>query len=582
MRVTHSQAAAAAELAKRRSDALGLFRLLPGKQEAVAHCKVRETLIRGGNRSGKSTLAAMRFAAIATDRPIYDSKGRPIEMRLPHQKGRPLTMWLVGYKNDHIGQTLHRLLFRPGLFKVIRDKNTNLWRAFRPWDADDKAREDQAKPSPPLIPPRFIKPGSWSWESKSERVFTKVEIIRPGTNEVIAEIYAFSSMGEVKAGDPVDEIWIDEAIKFPKHYEEWQARIIDRRGRITWSSWPRITNMALVKLTQRAREEERELAKTAPEEIGKRLTVREFVLTMSENPHLSEDAKADALQGWTEDERRARDQGEYLTDNLRMYPKFSRMVHTAVAVSDDDDDLVSEVLRENNGEPPDDWTRELILDPGTAFPAILLGAVPPPDPFGSYLVVYREINRPRYDADELAEIVLAETHGYHFERFIVDPHAARQKPMGFGGTVGGNYSRAFAARGLTCRQSGSQFTPGSDDVDARIRMVQAVMTIRRNGRPKLRVYVPGCPALCDQLENYLKAVDANEQPLEKPATGQRIDLAQCLEYWVSRDPQYVEPPVVSDMRSGPGWAAYQKFVAKRKRSEGESKSTVTCGPPSAA
>lgn len=566
--VTPSQALTAA--VRRQTDALELFRV-DSRQVTICKSKSRERLVRGGNRSGKTTITAAMLAAAICDRPLTSHTGEKIDIRRPHQKGRPLTVWLIGYKNDHIGQTLYRVLFRAGLFKIIKDEETGLWRSYR--EETDKHRSMEAKQSPPLIPPRYIK--GIFWENRGERVFTKVEIVDPSTKELLAEIYAFSSMGEVKTGDPVDIIWIDEAIAYASHYAEWQARLIDRQGWIVWSSWPRMTNRALCELTDRAELEREHL------QDGETPLVDEIVLTMSGNPHLPQESKDEALAGWSEDERRARDLGEYLTDNLLMYGKFSRRVHTAISADEETEDELSRILRARGGEPPADWTRELILDPGTTHPAVLLCAVPPPE-LGNYMVPYQEIYLPRLDADDLAARVRPEVEGYWFERFIVDGRAARQTPMGFSHTISSEYSRAFESQQLRSRQTGFKFTPGSDDVQARIRVLQGWLTVGKKGFPKLRIVVHRCPQLCKQLERYEKGVDGEGQPTEKPSPRQNIDVAVCLEYWASRDPLYVEPPGVREENMGPAYKHLLRMRRRRESQEKTSKQPINCGPPTAA
>ena len=521
------------------------------------------------HNSGKSTISAVRFAAIAMDRPVILPDGTEQPLRLPHQKGRPLILWLVGYQQNHIGQTLYRLLFRPGAFRIIPDENTGLWRAYQPWLPADAVRKHLTKPAPPLIPARYIKKGSWSWLHRGDRSFTKVVIVNPhDQTEVLAEIYAFTSTGEVKAGDPVDEIWIDEAIQYPKHYAEWQARLIDHEGRILWSSWPRMSNNALTNLTARAREQA----------AWERPLVREFLFTMSGNPHLSAQAKEDVLAGWSADERRARDTGEYLLDNLLIYPHFNKQLHTAYLEGDREDEL-SRVLRENGGEPPRDWTRELILDPGTTSPAVLFGAVPPKK-FGDFVVVYNEINAPRHDASQIARLVHDRVKGYYLERMIIDVRAAQQKPMGFGKTVGQIYSEEFTKFNLTCRQSGTVFTPGSDDFPSRSAQVAQWMQVRSDGSTKLRIVIHRCPNLVVQLETNVKALD-RDLVSERPAKGQVDDLRVCLEYWASRQPAYVSPPEQHLDRS-PAYKYLLELRARRAAREELNPHAVHCGPGRAA
>lgn len=320
------QIEAAKELASRNCEALRLFRPLE-TQIQILKSTARETLVRGGVRSGKTMTSAIRFASIATGIPVMTRAGEEIHCRAPHQQGRPLTMWCIGWGETHIGQTLYRMLFQAGSFKLIKDLRTKQLRAYDPTDPSDAARENETKSAPPLIPNRYIDPRGWVWKNKGARCFEKATIVDPATKAVIANIYAFTSSGEVKAGDPVDEIWIDEMIMYPTHYAEWQSRLIDRSGRLWWSSWPDISNNALIDLTKRA------VAHADDPDPS----VREFRLKMDENPFLPKKATQEAIQGWTPDELRARNAGEYVTDSLRMYPRFNADIHRAITKIKDDD-----------------------------------------------------------------------------------------------------------------------------------------------------------------------------------------------------------------------------------------------------
>jgi hypothetical protein len=545
---------------RRKLDGVKMFRPLP-HQEAVFTCKASETLLRGGNRSGKTVCSAMRFAAIARDLPITLRSGRQIEMRMPHQKGRPLLMWVVGFDLKHIGQTIYRVLCRPGLYQIIRDLTTREWRAFNP--LTDFGRELECKPSMPLLPPSEIK--VITWEHRGEKQFSTIEL-KNGTL-----ICAFSSIGEVKAGDPVDEIWIDEAIKTPGHYPEWQARLSDKKGRIIWSSWPKRSNSALRELSRRARD--------VRENPTSKDSIAEIVLRFSDNPFIDDEEKAKRIASWSEDDRISRDEGEYALDSLKMYGNFSRELHCAYTDTPEADDALAALLRQTKGQPPDDWTRILALDPGTARPGVLLAAVPPPEEFGEFVVVYEEFYPGRINgADELAKMVAGRTRGQTFEWFIIDGHAARQTPMGMNITVGRNYTTAFRAHELGCRTSGSHFMPGSDDVLGRIGTLQSWMTPGTSGWPKLRIAVQRCPILCKQLENYEKS-EQDGFIIDKPALRQEIDLAQCLEYIAARNPIYVpRPESTSSTRSSVSYRAYQRLKSLKNRNQS---ALVHCGPEAA-
>lgn len=530
-----------------------------------------ETYISNGivsHNSGKSTCAAVKFAAIARDRCVNMMDGRKVRMRRKYQRGKRLRMWVIAYDAKYIGQTIHRLLFEPGLFKIIRDPHTGEWVTYKPRNPDHLEIENEKQDSPPLIPSSWIVPGSWNWDNFGNKEFARVSIAHPQTGEDLAEIFAYSSKADPKAGDPVDHIWIDEKIKYPKHYGEWQARILDRKGRMDWSSWPAVSNSALTDLTKRARR--------ARETGSKR--VQEVVLRTDDNETFEIKQFKEWASGFSPEEYIARVSGEYQTDGLKMYPLFSKEICSAIIDGDREDDLSKE-LRQNGFEPPEGWTRELVLDPGTTNPAVIFCAIPPPY-LGNYYVVYDEICIPRLDAKQLAARIKGKMGGGMFERFIIDPRAARQTPMGFSISVMRNYSNEFEAAGVFCRRTGSSFTFGSDNIAARIQVLQEWTHIQsKTGLPKLRIVVNRCPTLCEQMEEYEKQLASEIAQDFVPAKNQTLDAAVCLEYFASRNPQYVMPmQEVKGKRDAESvWKEFQKYFFRRKKEDSDS--AVIMGPP---
>lgn len=527
---------AAQELAARQNDGLEMFRAIspeiaPGYPDQVGFfkCDATEILARGGNRSSKTTSCAVRCAAVARDKDIVMWNGERVPGRLPHQKGRPLTIWLIGLQLNHIGHTMHRVLFRPGLYKIILDKETYKWRAFRPWDEEDQKRAHECKPSFPLIPPSEIE--EWSWEKKAENQFNLCKL-KNGT-----EIYAYASTADVKQGDPVDYIWIDERIAIVEHYPEWLMRLPDRKGRIVWSSLSRRENTAMMDLTERAERQKEEF------ELGLRdkVEVVEYKFTFSGNPFIDDEEKEKKREQLGEAELKNRDEGEYLTDNILIYPFFDKRLHAALPPDKEMDDAIAKAIRANGGRAPREWTHELILDPGTAKPAVLMCAVPPLGVSGGEpaYVVYDELYIPRLPAERLAKMVRERTQpGVQYYRFIIDGQAARQKPMGFAKTIGENYAEAFEKAGVLCHQTGSWFTPGDPDFPSRSMIVTNWLQPRNDGKPSLRVVIENCPNLVWQLSNnYLEF--KGDFVGGKPAPRQKDDLRVCLEYWASRHPKYV-------------------------------------------
>jgi hypothetical protein len=410
------------------------------------------------------------------------------------------------------------LLFKRDLFRVIRDTKTGKWRCWNPALPEDQDKYHLTKASPPLIRLADVVGGEngMSWENKKEKQLSSCELANG------SRIEFFASTGAMPQGDPAHMIWIDEKIEDESWYSELLVRLIDYRGRLLWTSWPTTApSAAMTELSERA---EKQNGKEDQSSFV-------FVFKGSDNPYTKSKHRDKIFDTMDEDTRAARDQGVLSRDRWRVYARYSRFVHRVLAPSFEADDALAKEVRALNGIPPN-WTRYLILDPGTANPAVLFVAVPPPK-LGDYIVPYNELYLHYHDAKQIAEAVASVSKGEVFEDFIIDSHAARQTPMGFDGTIGENYEKEFARAGLMCARRGSRFSFGSDNVIGRILRLQGAFNIRSNGTPQIRIH--GCPVLCKQLEHYRWDSDAKGNPTEKPYKYQKIDMAQALEYIVSRD-----------------------------------------------
>jgi hypothetical protein len=537
----------AAQSAERRMEALKLYRPLP-TQEPVFTSQARELLLRGGNRSGKSTTAGLFVASIATSEPVMTREGTPFPPLLANGD-HPKTIWVIGYGEKHIGQTLYRILFRPGLFKIIKDRETGEFRSWRPWESWDKRHEHLTKPSPPAIPRRLIDPKGWSWKDKAKRHF-EVCRLRNGT-----EIYAFTSIGEPKMGDPVDLIWIDERIRFPKHYGEWQARIADRRGRIVWSAWPGYSNTALYELHRRCTEERLRVEKSRAENplSVDQPDAEEICLYFSTNPFIDEESKRKALKGWTDEkERLSRDRGDFIQSSTRIYPSFGPEIHNTPPDNSNLDDNVDLALRSNGMEPPSDWRLDLVIDPGHTHPGALLVAIPPP-----YLqsrcvgVVFDEFYIPGTDASVMARLLAPKLQGRSFESFIIDFRAGRMTPMGHSETIMQHYAAAFKKFNLHSAATGHHFRWSSDNLEGDIAATRELLHVSDSGRPYLRYIRSRCDNFERQMESYVKKEGTQGFVEDKPASSQVDCLCDCLRYWVGaklswRMPEPPKPPPSAD------------------------------------
>lgn len=546
--------AAAARIAKAKLDALEIFR--PTEyQEQVVLCDASEILVQGGTRSGKSTIVAAMIAAYLRNMPITFADGTKHHIREPDWADRPVTIWLIGLQLNHIGQTLYRLLCKPGAFDMVRDQQTGLWRAWQPGriPGDENIPVSQRKPAPPLIPPSYIT--GEAWDNKAKHEFSSLTL-RDGSG-----VFAFASSGAVKRGDPVNIIWIDEEIEQSEHYAEWQSRLSDRKGRIFWTSWPSLKTPALLNLHRRCVAQREEVTRG----VRKKADVANFVFIGSKSPFVDDEEKRKRAEGWTEEERLARDFGEFPVDNILAYPMFSANYHCVDYGKESPlNDKVTEAMRRLNWNAPHDWCVDLILDPGTTRPALLWGAIPPPEFWDGnepYYVIFREMAAPRLDAAEMAKRAWAADPGRQYCRFLGDSKAGRQVPMGFSWTVFEQYSREFTKAGLRCQTTGDIFLRSETVWITRSLKLRAWMRTRPCGRPQLRIVRHMCPVLVRQLESVLKGV-TKEEVQERLAPGQVHDVLDTLEYWAGFDPVFVQPPPVAE-RIDPGrlsFEADQKFL----------------------
>lgn len=504
------------------------------------------------HNSGKSTSAAVEFASAATKIPLRDSENNEIPFRYPTD--RPLVMWVIGYDLDHLSRNIYRLLFQEGAFKLIKDLETGETRAWRPWIPEELARKKETFNAPPLIPERFI--DDFAWENKAQRVFKVCRLIN-GT-----EIRAFSSMGKEPQGDQCDCVWIDEDVENDKLIMESTARLLDRGGCMFWSAFPKSKNEALRKLSYEAAD----CNPLAP-------TCTETVLRMSDNPFLDQKSLQDFLAGLSDEERRSRDFGEFCDDLVAMFPTFDTKIH-GIRSSELEMDAIDRAIREGGLEPPHDWTRYLVLDPGHARPAVLFLAVPPPQfdlKRQPTLVAYDEIAVPRIDAAETARLIAQRTRGQSFEAFIIDGHAGRQTSMGRGETTQQFYSEEFEKYKLRSRSTLNGFIQGSDNVSAGLDCIREFLHINADGRSRLRVVAEKCPNLCKQMELYKKTI-TNNIVQDKPANNQVDDLVHCLRYGTAFNPQYRKPEK-SFANYSPAYRQFLAFMGKKTPD-----TSVKCGP----
>ena len=511
-------------LAERRLEALRLYVPMP-KQDEIHKCMASERIVLGGNRAGKSLCVAVEAARAATGQDPYK--------KYPERDGN---LVIVGRGWTHIGMVIHKILFRPGAFKIIRDEVTGQWRAYRP--GQDDARKKEAKPAPPLIPPRLV--ADMSWVQKNAGYLQKAELVNGWT------IYCFSSEGEPPQGFQADLVWCDEDLSDERWVGEMQARLADRKGRFIWSAMPHSKNDALLGLCERADK--------AEEEGVQNPIIKKFTLRFLDNAAIDQEEKQKNIERWSaigQDELRMRAEGEFTTESTLMYPTFNASVHMM-----DRRDLPG-------GQVPDDWTRYVAIDPGHAVMATLFCAIPPDEKF---LLFYDELYIRNCNALIWGEQFFAKAQGQAIYGAIMDMHGGALRDLGSGRLPHEMYSEELRKRNYKFLLTGHSFIPGSDDIQARTNMVRHLMHIQGDGTTRLKVLEGGCPNLVRELKRYRKkttTVNGVTYVTDAPQTRGDVHAVQTMEYLCAHEPKYHAPP--KNYGPNPWWVKWVEERRKRSR-----------------
>lgn len=427
-------------------------------------------------------------------------------------------------------------LFRAGAFKIIRDEKTGQFRAFDPVGDADRLKE--AKPAPPLIPPRLIK--SFSWVLKSAGYLNSCELTNGWT------IYCFSSEGDPPQGFQADRVHIDEDLNNESWVPEMQARLADRKGLFNWSAMPHSKNEALIGLNERAEK---------AEEQGNTKDIRRFALRFLDNPHIDQDEKRKAIERWSaigDDVLRQRSEGEFITDSILVYPNWNPSIHGFLRDSLPD------------GQIPADWCKYAVIDPGHAVTAILFAAVPPDE---KTILLYDELYIRNCNAIIFGQEFQKKVTGHQFHAFLIDAHGARLTDIGSGRSPQEQYTEQLAALNIRSKVTGHSFIPGSDDVLAGLQTVRNMMHIRPDGTARLRYLRHTMPNLEREMKRYKKKVTyvaGTSVVTDEPNKRGDFHLVDCLRYLCAYDPAYHKP----EQHIEDPW--YVKWSADRKKKQGNS------------
>lgn len=538
-----------AEAARRQIEALRLYEPLEG-QDVFHRSRARRRLLRAGNRAGKTLVCAVETARALTGRDPYG--------KFPTQNGR---CYAVGKDESQLGEVLHRKLFRAGAFKIIRDRVTGLWRAFRPWDLEDMDREASAKPAPPLIPNRYVK--ERAWVKKAAGIPEKFVLINGW------EIDFWSSKSEPPRGADIDIVWMDEEIVNPEWYAEMAARLLDRKGSLWWGATPQSGSTAMIEFHHRCEKEEEEWKKVGFDP-AQEPDSREIVISLADNPHLGQKEKDLLASELTEEQARVRIDGEYAVLGRIMFPEFDLRCH----------DIPKNPI-------PHNWTRYAVTDPGRQVCAVLFYAVPPVgatfpvgrDPVtgeersasvkepGEFVVLYDELYIGQCSAAVYGERMKEKCAEQTFHAFLIDRHGSRLTDMGSGRDVESQYKDALKANKVRSTASGCGFLWASDDVQGGIESVRFYLRTRQaTALPRLFTLDAknNLPCFLWEIARYSRKVDPAGNITDEPETRGRVHQMANLRYLCASRPKYHAPPKASAKTD----FAYTRYMAKQSRRGG--------------
>jgi len=588
---------AATVLRERERDALRVYRPGNDAQERIHTSPALTLVISGANRSGKTVCSFAEAASRMLGSSIIGRDGEPIPLRFAVPKPKEnFQYWFIGHDLDHIGQTLYRVLFEPGLFYVIWSPTEERWVSWNEsirWHSLNIAKR---VPAGPLIPSDMIDEQSWTWNpqggGKGSNCFESMRL----KNRAVIRAFP-SSTPQAKQGDPVRGIVVDEDVKYGEHVPEYMARLADFGGWFMWPAWPHDENYMLSNLIDGCEK--------AAEEGDTRF--EHIKLTLTENPFIDADKKRLQIDRFAmlgdEEMVQSRVEGERHLEARRMYD-FAASVHgissehilrAVPALNPETPRGIIQKIYRRDGRLPLHWTRYVSIDPSTRRTAILVGCVCPSEVEGleiqPTLVLEYELVLKRFNPYQVAEALQESADGRTFEAFIIDAHFGRQVHQAAGMATWDVFAKAFDDIKLYSRSTGNGFIPGCDKIADRCAWVRDFLRDTRNTHNAREYYHPRMFVILDRtpetqkefLRYYRKkeVIAGVERVTELPENPRKFDCMQSLEYLVA----YLHPL----MASGNGYVEVEAVKEEpgslgdlAKRIMGRASKYIHLGPGQAA
>ena len=525
----------AIRLLRIRTEGLRLYEPLPLAERFHA-CNAIWRLVGESNRAGKSLACYVEDARALTGQDPYD--------KFPKYNGYAL---FVGLKSDHIAQ-MYRGMFREGLFKIIKDEHTKLWRAVR-YDRDkpnqlqeyDEAYRETWKDAPPLIPPRMIPKHGIDWETTQE-IPRRIRLDNGWRSLWI------SALGSPEQGTHINLAHFDEEMPNPEFYKEVHRGLMrsyetkKQRPKATWSATSQIANVELADL--------RDKANADPESDF----VQRFTFLVENNPYFAAEDRQFFKDGLSEEDQLTRYHGIPASQVRRIYPTYNPMGDAENGTG-------------HGCEPfpidPNEYTRYIFLDPSISHCATLLVAI---DKLEQYFTIYDGFDIQGATARMWASEIKQRENGVKFECCFIDSRMGKE---GLAGrektTVAEEYYKAIKEFGIQLRQFGpfNGFFPACDDREARIAALISAMEIRGSkpfeGTCRLRIMRGVVPELDKQVRRAQTDPKNPKKWLKNPKIP--ADFLEDLEYAAAAQLSYVEPEKLTVEKEP---TVYDRFIEKQK------------------
>ncbi len=548
----------ASERAKRRCETMKVYEPLPSQLEFHRSLAIEKLAI-GANRGTKTTACASELAWAVTGQHPWLSG---VEGGYPISNG---TAIIVGYDEKHLGEVIFKKLFYsgPGSIKIIRDLTTGMWRSYRPWLEEDKARPKEWRYAPPLIPSRLID-GKIAWRKKGLSIPEKVKLVNGW------ELNFFSSKAKPVQGLPFHIVWFDEELlnQKPSWYHEMAMRMLDYGGRFMWSATPHVGGIDLLKLHKRAANEQVKVKEAAAEGKGYQPLVTEHFFSLVENPHISDESKKDAYNKLANnpEELRVRFYGEYARLGSIVYPEFSEQIHK----------LPKEILPDR--EVPLDWARYAVVDPGRQVCAALFLAVPPPKflaarKLSPFVLLYDELYLEKANAKKFGSAMEYKTRHQSFEEILIDAKGGRVHDTGSGEEIMRQYSKQLKRHGVWDRVRRRSFVHANCNRKQGIESFREWLLLGKDGCPYVYMFLEVMPNIIDNFNywSYRKVNGDSDQLVPEESNRHLMD---CCRYLALRDPHFRTPKPVA----GPKTPAQVYLEKKQERQRNSLSDGITFGP----